>query len=389
MMAASKRIDQIPGSGPRPRVLLSVATSIDGFIDDGEAERLLLSNDEDFDRVDAVRARSDAILLGAGAIRTDDPRVVVRSERRRRQRLDAGHDEHPLKVTMTRSGDLDPGLRWFHSGGSRLIYTTDDGARRLRGSVGDRADIVSFGNDVDVADMLVDLGRRGVARLMVEGGQQIHTALLVGGAVDEIDLAVAPLLVGAGPRFVGQGRFPWPSATRWQLTNTSTLGDVVVLHYAVGTENRPSNNQPSNNQVSDDLKWLRRAVDLAERCPPSATAFSVGACIVDRSGREISHGFSREVDDHVHAEESALAKVGDRARLATATMYSSLEPCGKRASRPTPCAHLIIESGIRRVVMAWSEPSDYVEDPEGLELLRSAGVDVIQLEVDRLANYRP
>ncbi|MFD0884067.1 RibD family protein, partial [Streptosporangium algeriense] len=63
----------------RPFVLSSVAVSLDGYIDDATSERLLLSNDEDFDRVDAVRATCDAILVGAGTVRADDPRLMVRA----------------------------------------------------------------------------------------------------------------------------------------------------------------------------------------------------------------------------------------------------------------------------------------------------------------------
>ncbi|MEV8606640.1 dihydrofolate reductase family protein [Amycolatopsis sp. NPDC051373] len=71
----------------RPHVLLSVATSVDGAIDDTTPDRLLLSNAEDFDRVDQVRAESDAILIGAGTIRADNPRLLVNSEERRAERV--------------------------------------------------------------------------------------------------------------------------------------------------------------------------------------------------------------------------------------------------------------------------------------------------------------
>ena len=59
---------------------------------------------------------------------------------------------------------------------------------------------------------------------------------------------------------------------------------------------------------SADERWMRLAIELAWQCPPSPTAFSVGAVIVDADGDEISRGFSREGGDPlVHAEESALA----------------------------------------------------------------------------------
>jgi len=130
----------------------------------------------------------------------------------------------------------------------------------------------------------------------------------------------------------------------------------------------------------DDHRWMTRAIELARRCPPASGAYSVGAVIVDEAGSELAFGFSREVDDAVHAEESALAKLapGDP-RLATATIYSSLEPCSERRSRPRPCARLILDAGIPRVVIAWREPSLFVADCQGVELLAAAGVTVVEL----------
>ncbi|MFI0407525.1 deaminase [Actinomadura sp. 3N508] len=126
----------------------------------------------------------------------------------------------------------------------------------------------------------------------------------------------------------------------------------------------------------DDLGWLGLACDLAALCPPSRTAFSVGAVIVGADGREIARGHSREDDPHDHAEEAALAKTaGD---LTGATVYSSLEPCGHRASRPRPCAELIIASGARRVVFAWREPVLFAAGT-GAELLAAAGVELVEL----------
>ncbi|WP_199485349.1 cytidine/deoxycytidylate deaminase family protein [Actinomadura craniellae] len=125
-----------------------------------------------------------------------------------------------------------------------------------------------------------------------------------------------------------------------------------------------------------DLRWLGLACDLARRCPPSATAFSVGAVVVGPDGRELARGFSRQDDPVAHAEEAALA--GLAAVPAGSTIYSSLEPCGRRASRPRPCARLILDAGIGRVVFAWREPSLFVEGA-GAELLRAAGVDVVEI----------
>jgi pyrimidine deaminase RibD-like protein len=126
---------------------------------------------------------------------------------------------------------------------------------------------------------------------------------------------------------------------------------------------------------------MRLAVSLARRCPPSDTAFSVGAVIVDAEGAELSRGFSREGGDPVvHAEEAALAKLSPgEARLAGATIYSTLEPCSQRMSRPRTCTELIIAAGLRRVVIAWREPALFVADAQGYELLSRAGLTVTEL----------
>jgi diaminohydroxyphosphoribosylaminopyrimidine deaminase / 5-amino-6-(5-phosphoribosylamino)uracil reductase len=130
----------------------------------------------------------------------------------------------------------------------------------------------------------------------------------------------------------------------------------------------------------DDERWMRAAIALAWRCPPSETAYSVGAVIVAADGTALSRGFSRENDPVVHAEESALGKLspGDP-RLPGATIYSTLEPCSQRKSRPRTCTQLIIASGIGRVVIAWREPSLFVADCQGYELLAQAGLDVTEL----------
>ncbi|MEU8895202.1 deaminase [Nocardia sp. NPDC048505] len=129
-----------------------------------------------------------------------------------------------------------------------------------------------------------------------------------------------------------------------------------------------------------DRRFLRRAIELAWQCPPSETAFSVGAVVV-AEGTEIATGFSRETDPKVHAEESALDKLGDDdPRLARATIYSTLEPCSQRASAGrAPCTERILRAGIPRVVIAWREPGTFVTNCVGVERLRQAGVEVVEL----------
>lgn len=127
-----------------------------------------------------------------------------------------------------------------------------------------------------------------------------------------------------------------------------------------------------------DTHWLRRAVELSRSCPPSTTAFSVGAVLVAADGTVLGEGYSRQVEPHDHAEEVVLRRIDPAGPLlAGATLYSSLEPCTSRTSRPAACTDLVLATPIPRVVFAWREPALFV-DCEGAERLRAAGRTVVE-----------
>lgn len=222
----------------RPYTVLSCGMSLDGYIDDAGAERLVLSNDDDLDRVDAERAAADAILVGAATVRRDNPRLLVRSPARRRARVARGLAPSPTKVTVTGSGRLDPGSCFFAEGAGevdKLVYCRHDALRSVQARLRCLATVVDAGAAPDLRAVGEDLARRGVRRLLVEGGSSIHTQLLAGDLADELQLVVAPLLVGdpRAPRFVGEGTFPWRPGRRAQLADVRRIGDVVLLRYAL------------------------------------------------------------------------------------------------------------------------------------------------------------
>jgi len=220
----------------RPYTLLSCCMSLDGYIGSGTPSRLLLSNDDDFDRVDAVRAGCDAILVGAGTVRADDPRLSVRSAARRAERTARGLAASPVKVTVTRTGRLDPGAQIFAAADAdTLVYCPTPVAEDLRGRLGRRTQVVALGPEVDLALVSQDLGARGVNRLMVEGGAAVATQFLTAELADQLDLVVAPVFVGdpRAQRFVENGRFPWSAQRRATLAEVQRIGDVVLLQYAL------------------------------------------------------------------------------------------------------------------------------------------------------------
>ncbi|MBV9140521.1 MAG: dihydrofolate reductase family protein [Pseudonocardiales bacterium] len=219
----------------RPYVILSCVMSLDGLIDDVSDERLLLSNEADFDRVDELRASCDAILIGANTVRRDNPCLIVKSDARRQAREARGLSPYPVKVTITGT-IFDPDLRFFNSGGEKLVYSPGVAVERVQASVGDRATVVGAGDKtVNFVAMLHNLADRGVRRLMVEGGGTIHTQFLTQGLADELHLAIAPFFVGqrAAPRFVNPGVFPQDAQHRMVIKEVRQIGDIVFVRYRV------------------------------------------------------------------------------------------------------------------------------------------------------------
>jgi len=381
--------------------------SVDGCLDAPGPQRLVLSGDADLDRVDAERSEADAIMVGAGTIRRDNPRLVIRSAGRRASRVGRGLPENPARVTLTASGDLDPSARFFDatSGAGPVVYCAAPQAPKLQNMLNDIAPVIAVPPPVELGAILADLSRRGVHRLLVEGGARLGREFLANGLVDELALTVAPFFVGAAeaPRFAGPGVYPHDPARPMHLAEVRQLDDVVLLRYllggdgpaartgnrarrsagrdAVASENRGAATGPGTGAevTAADQAWLAQAIELSRRCPPSPSAFCVGAVVVAADGAVMATGYSRETGPSVHAEEAALAKIGPAdPRLAGATLYSSLEPCRVRASQPTPCAELIIAAGLRRVVIAWLEPPVFAPGG-GAALLREAGITVVEV----------
>jgi riboflavin-specific deaminase-like protein len=350
----------------RPYVVLSCAMSLDGCLDGTGEDRLVLSGPADLDRVDEVRAGCDAILVGAQTIRADNPRLLIRDPRRSARRAARGLPAHPARVTLTATGDLDPAARFFAPGALRLVYCATP-ALRSAAKIKDSAVLIDAGDPLSADFMLQDLAERGVARLLVEGGARVLGDFLAAGRADELNLAVAPFFLGdPAPATAPRLNLPAPgSVSPMTLAETRRVGEVALLRYLLGPG-------------GPDHRFLRWAVELSRLCPPSDSAFSVGAVVVGEDGEVLATGFSREQEDHDHAEEVALRKLGPDPRLRHATLYSSLVPCGARSSRPVTCVEHIEAAGIPRVVFAWREPRLFT-DGAGAEQLRAAGVAVTEV----------
>lgn len=123
-----------------------------------------------------------------------------------------------------------------------------------------------------------------------------------------------------------------------------------------------------------DEKYMRRALELARHGELDASPNPmVGAVIVDSSGRIIGEGWHRRCGEG-HAEVNAVASVKDSSLLRDATMYVTLEPCSHYGKTP-PCADMIVEKGIPRVVIGTLDPFAKVSG-RGVAKLLAAGIEV-------------
>ncbi len=217
------------------RIVVSVATSLDGFISDDGPHRLVLSSPEDLEEVHRLRAQSDAILVGGETVRRDDPSLATRLPAGFELRRQRGVAPHPIKATITRSGDLPPESKFFTEGDApKLVYCEASVAAGLERRLGSRASVIPLQEGAHVAQTIVaDLARRGVGQLMIEGGARTIGLFLDAGLVDAVRLAVAPVVCGERGRSRPFSRpFPqWADRGRITLREVRALGDTVVAWY--------------------------------------------------------------------------------------------------------------------------------------------------------------
>lgn len=349
------------------KVIASAAMSIDGYLDDNSDTRLILSSPQDLDAVQALRARCDAILVGANTVRKDNPSLTARTT----------PPAYPVKVTITKSGNIDPQSRFIQDGtGQKIIYCTSDIQSTIKDKFKQNLTAEAFEAltikvfDGTATAIIADLSASNISTLMIEGGAQTLKDFLNAGLIDEFRLAIAPINLShaagddeTAARLTDDDKDLFMHSYGLQLKNTQTLGDTVIYNY-----------EKNHNHE----KWMKLAIQLSEDSP-ATDRYRVGALIIDPRGKLVSSGYTGELSPICHAEEAALEKpLKNGADLRGCTIYSSMEPCSTRASMPHSCTELIINSGITRTVFALSEPPIFVTC-EGHALLEQAGIQVIHL----------
>jgi 2,5-diamino-6-(ribosylamino)-4(3H)-pyrimidinone 5'-phosphate reductase len=181
----------------RPKVIINSAMSADGKISSFEKRQVRISGQKDMDRVKLLRAENDAVMVGVGTILADDPGLRVKSQDLRRMRSDRGLPEDPFRVVVDSRARTPPTAEVLGEG---CILAVSGAASEERLDIlREKCEIVVAGEDrVDLKELLSILHKKGVKRLMVEGGATLNWSLVEAGLVDEISVYVGPMIIGGG-----------------------------------------------------------------------------------------------------------------------------------------------------------------------------------------------
>jgi diaminohydroxyphosphoribosylaminopyrimidine deaminase/5-amino-6-(5-phosphoribosylamino)uracil reductase len=178
----------------RSHLRLKLAVSLDGRVAAADGGSRWISGPEARTEAHRMRSKSDAVLVGAGTVRADDPRLDVRA-------LAVVPGEQPVRIVVTESGDLPADGRVF-KGDARSVVALPEGVdserlKRLRRTGAEVWSLQRAGKGVSLEDLLRRTAEEGMGRILCEGGSTLATNLIAEGVVDRICMIAAPTLIGS------------------------------------------------------------------------------------------------------------------------------------------------------------------------------------------------
>ncbi len=220
----------------RPFVFINAAMSADGKTATIERKQTRISGKLDFERVDELRASSDAIMVGIGTVLSDNPSLTVKSKELRNRRLTQGKEENPLRIVVDSRARTPLNADIFKKGdGKRIIAISQAAPEKKVAQLAKQAEIITLGGKiVDLERLLSELKKRGINTLMVEGGARLNWSLISLSLVDELYTFVGNIIIGgkSAPTLVDGDGFR-SEFCRLSLISCEKLEDGILIRWKV------------------------------------------------------------------------------------------------------------------------------------------------------------
>lgn len=220
----------------RPYIYVNMAMTLDGKVVSGNPKSgsLLTGSEGDRRGMAELRARTDAVMMGAGTLRAENPVMNIPDEDLIERRRQAGKPDNPRYLVVTNSGRINPNARMFSQPGA-MVVTSKAGETAIPSSVRETAEVLTAGDrEVDLALAVQKLNAEyGVNYLLIEGGPTLTHAALSAQLVDEFFVTLAPLIKSGEdtPTLVEGPAFPFGSLPRLQLLAIAEDGGELFLRY--------------------------------------------------------------------------------------------------------------------------------------------------------------
>ncbi len=221
----------------RPHVTINAAMSADGKISTHRRIQVRISGDDDFNRVDNMRASADAVMVGIGTVLADDPSLTVKSGQLRSEHKKRCGSEDPARIVVDSMARTPVDADIFKKGeGERIIAVCENAPQsRVEALQHMGARIITAGEQqVDLAGLMSELKALGIDTLMVEGGATLNWSLVSRGLVDEIYTYIGALVLGGegAPTLVdGVGFADNTDAAGLELVSMERVDNGVLLHW--------------------------------------------------------------------------------------------------------------------------------------------------------------
>lgn len=222
----------------RPRVIVNAAMSADGKLSTRERRQVRISGQDDFFRVDRLKASCDAVMVGIGTVLADDPSLTVKSTELIASRKERGLEEHPVRIVVDSTARIPVSASVLRKGTGKRIVAVGSAApeEKVRELENLATVIRTPGDRVDLPFLLEALGGLGIGRLMVEGGGTLIWSLFSSGLVDEVSVFVGNCIIGgkdAPTLSDGEGFIRESDFVRMNLTGAERMGEGILLTWEV------------------------------------------------------------------------------------------------------------------------------------------------------------